>query len=830
MFSHIAPVRPPDCSFTRPGSSLSYQTDPGELMVDCNFPELLVRDLEVSEGIFMVNDMTAGSPCAGPGTFTSDGSDSFPAPIMRFRPSYQQDQQQEEEERTGARRPYPDSLLEEREHQHAEPTYEVNNFAPGDERRDSCSVTSVGMGPYSIRTRQQSVATAATSVSGRCSSLCSRNTKPQSPPGLSPCSSNSQGSSPPGTWYADERELRPDVSCCSEYTAKTSITDPHQHRLDLVDDTIMSGSQKAPRDREPSPAPADAHSSKGCYPIFSRPHTPASQPQQENRKPRIIDIPPVIVGSRSSSSLQKGHYAIESASLASEFRESTSAARARAERQRRTSCSINRQGEPSSSIQLLATANGRTVIDASALPPVPPTRRDQQEVMQHRPPQSPLTAAVDESHSLSDEEAPGSSLHAEGHTGARQSSLADLRRSVDTSAETLAYTPNLPPPGMPLPPDVMESLRVSISCFPETMLLTSSLSIETIRAYSRKVKHRAALDRQLQSSDTDSLYSNPHNTRLSKRWNMSWLSQSRRSSKLHHHPSPWSTQPPSFDPFASTLSMGLPRTAIATTTTPRATHLWTPIQAIFPTAPPRLCDALYAHLLAYNYLRSLCPAPPPTTTTPTNQTAAAVHGSSPPAARDDDDDDIDDTTRSLGIPHKAASLLGMDDPVSAAAAYRTRKQTQVMGGGGSSRARMLLGRAAGGGGGGARRQSSYGVLRDELIYGSSSSSVSRRRTRIGGGGGGSGSGGNQEIGGASPAMRELLAGLGRCVNLLVATMRKGGGGDLVFVDGGEMGAGGKEVGSLVGEGKRTADALLERAEPVLVRALCEVVRCAEERL
>ncbi|KAF7552753.1 hypothetical protein G7046_g7324 [Stylonectria norvegica] len=40
---------------------------------------------------------------------------------------------------------------------------------------------------------------------------------------------------------------------------------------------------------------------------------------------------------------------------------------------------------------------------------------------------------------------------------------------------------------VPLPPDVIETLRVSIACFPETMLLTSSLTVETIRAYSRKV-------------------------------------------------------------------------------------------------------------------------------------------------------------------------------------------------------------------------------------------------------------------------------------------------------------------------------------------------------
>ena len=68
-------------------------------------------------------------------------------------------------------------------------------------------------------------------------------------------------------------------------------------------------------------------------------------------------------------------------------------------------------------------------------------------------------------------------------------------------------------------------------------------------------------------------------------------------------------------------------------------------------------------------------------------------------------------------------------------------------------------------------------------------------------------------------MRELRAGLGRCVNLLVATMRKDGAGGVVDEEGGsslfgsEFGGGAEEV---------------EVVEPVLMRALGEVVRCAEE--
>jgi hypothetical protein len=70
-------------------------------------------------------------------------------------------------------------------------------------------------------------------------------------------------------------------------------------------------------------------------------------------------------------------------------------------------------------------------------------------------------------------------------------------------------------------------------------------------------------------------------------------------------------------------------------------------------------------------------------------------------------------------------------------------------------------------------------------------------------------------------MRELLTGLGRCVNLLVATMRKGGEGD-------DMGVFGNGFADDVSLMVRDGEGVVEGVEPVLMRALCEVVRCAEE--
>lgn len=56
------------------------------------------------------------------------------------------------------------------------------------------------------------------------------------------------------------------------------------------------------------------------------------------------------------------------------------------------------------------------------------------------------------------------------------------------------------------------------------------------------------------------------------------------------------------------------------------------------------------------------------------------------------------------------------------------------------------------------------------------------------------------------AMREVRKGLGRCVGLLVAVMMDGRGAVEEKLAAGGVGA----------------------VEPVLMRALCEVVRCAEE--
>ncbi|ODA83052.1 hypothetical protein RJ55_01561 [Drechmeria coniospora] len=101
---------------------------------------------------------------------------------------------------------------------------------------------------------------------------------------------------------------------------------------------------------------------------------------------------------------------------------------------------------------------------------------------------------------------------------------------------------------VPLPPDTMETLRVSISCFPETMLLSSSLTVDTIRTYSKKARQP-----ELRETSRRSL----------------WRKVVRRpESRLD-------------------LASGRP---------------WEPLKNVFGCCSDYVCDALYAHIVAYNYV------------------------------------------------------------------------------------------------------------------------------------------------------------------------------------------------------------------------------------
>jgi hypothetical protein len=325
----------------------------------------------------------------------------------------------------------------------------------------------------------------------------------------------------------------------------------------------------------------------------------------------------------------------------------------------------------------------------------------------------------------------------------------------------------------------MESLRVSISCFPETMLLTSSLSIETIRTYSKKLKHQGDLDRSLRSNDNQSLYSvaSSHNPKRAKRWNLAWLSHNRRSKRQKEQPQ-YHTLPRGRLPLDMSILGPVPQIPM--------TPSWGPIKNIFPTASDYLCDALYAHLLAYNYITSLSPTPRPPMLAPP-RTSHHHRGASRRASVD---------TATLNIPLKAASLLGMDDPVAAYQHQLHQFQQQQQ----RPKTRHLL----------TRRSTNQPFILNGpyLPFLASHNPYSSE-------------GGVPET---SQAMREIQTGLGRCIKLLVATLKRTVGMTPVFGADREPSLLIQEV--VDGEGKQQEGR--EGVDGVLVRALCEVVRCAEE--
>lgn len=184
---------------------------------------------------------------------------------------------------------------------------------------------------------------------------------------------------------------------------------------------------------------------------------------------------------------------------------------------------------------------------------------------------------------------------------------------------------------VPLPPDVIETLRVSTACFPETMLLSSSLTIETIRAYSRKARHPA--------TDTSPLPSPQLPTAPSRQ--SLWKRVVKRGSQM-----PLKTRDSHATSLVSPSSSSL-----------ESPKPWTPIKNVFGNCSDYICDAIYSHIVAYNYISALVarfPAP-----------AAPGRSCSPIELQGDD------------IPRKAASLLGLHEAsivTSAAASVRSAKR------------------------------------------------------------------------------------------------------------------------------------------------------------
>ncbi|KAM0432217.1 hypothetical protein ACHAPT_004753 [Fusarium lateritium] len=167
---------------------------------------------------------------------------------------------------------------------------------------------------------------------------------------------------------------------------------------------------------------------------------------------------------------------------------------------------------------------------------------------------------------------------------------------------------------VPLPPDIVETLRVSIACFPETMLLSSSLTIETIRTYSKKVRHPST--DAWAESPVDPAAPGPRRSIWKKVVSHGRESIGTRRHRLHMYED------------------GAHQDAVASPAP------WASLRHVFGGCSDYICDALYAHIVAYNYVSRV----------PRNQPASQRSSTSYSKPQSDD------------IPKKAATLLGLSAP------------------------------------------------------------------------------------------------------------------------------------------------------------------------
>ncbi|KHO01310.1 uncharacterized protein MAM_00311 [Metarhizium album ARSEF 1941] len=181
---------------------------------------------------------------------------------------------------------------------------------------------------------------------------------------------------------------------------------------------------------------------------------------------------------------------------------------------------------------------------------------------------------------------------------------------------------------VPLPPDAIETLRVSVVCFPETMLLTSSLTVETIRSYAKKMRHPM-----------------PEVSSISGDASMQASRKSLWRKVVDYNKGPHPSN------LKSTPRYSNVQNADSSLSEVDAPKPWAPIKNVFYHCSDYICDALYAHIVSYNYISALIARNP----VPLVSNGRANSMSSRDQHQQDD------------IPKKAASLLGLAASAEAAA-------------------------------------------------------------------------------------------------------------------------------------------------------------------
>ncbi|TPX10592.1 uncharacterized protein E0L32_008478 [Thyridium curvatum] len=708
-----------------------------EAVMECNIPELLARDLEMSQSIFTSKHMTAGAPSLD--TFSHDafgrchslggdvgcpaGRPSSQRPIARVQSSgalayrYSGASNDEDLPRFG-------SVSTNKHDSWGFSSGSQRSLDDGESSSDNASESSGDVEPPPFRHRQYSVTTPATSVaSARCSSLSHK-------PFVAPTSNDHSGS-----WL----DFEPEIVILSD--SRTSIE--------------MDTSTQRPQT-------SSAMSAKELNRLSQNSAWSIPIPQRRSSLSHQVTV-------FSDDGSQADH--LEKATLPDDMKEL-----------RIPISHTYPPMRPSFANSGDHMANVKVVRVQS-----PPQKPVLVEV--NRPSQDSERATLSLLHDQDDADrqqneralalAPPRTSHTEPH--------AAIQSWLDSSTDSPFLSPMVSDRavsddlgrGVPIPLKVVDSLKTSIHGFPVTLLTTSSFSIETIRSYSRKIKIPSGVDRPGGAQAFPILpISSPV---ASRRFKLSKLFTSRKAlSEAAKAPFLGRGGDPSRRSNRASFTSNVPTAAFAR------------LKCIFPNGSDYLCDALYAHLLAYNYIYSAAstsrpsfllpsnddtPAPsrPATAATPAPSrpaTAATPAPSRPATAATQQPSPSMRSDDGRNIPFKAAQFLGI--PSGSASDYLPASED---------------------------------VKQDEQQQTSASARSIPRSATAGG----------QPPSGRTPGNRgpskmdtpqEILDGLQGCIARLVATLKM------------PVGRHGEQP-KLTAHGPRDIDGLF-------LNALCEIVRCCED--
>lgn len=531
--------------------------DAMEDKVDCYLPEVLARDLEISSDVFAAKALTSGTPAPSI-KFSDDTKPRSMSCPSRIQISACHSAT------TRVQKLWP---IEERESLVS--FLDQREFVTVDDQvSDLESLTgtesSLGAVSVSMQPREHSIITTATSLTSTCDAAPSPTTVITSSP-----------SRAGHTWIDMDSE------------------DDNMDEPPANDDTPMALSPRPPTPSDSDPAPG--------FTETTRKKKTLSRPQIPPRKLHHIS------GSISDASIEIPH---RQSSIKSSERNSLR----RPDHVLGMATDGSRDTIPESSWPGL-DRHGKHGSPNPSLPiseltaPLPP----------YRDPDPDDDDLLGLDHDLILAEKSSKSLQQQGvfiQPSPPPSPLPTVQAWLDGANEPFAFHPpaeNLAKV-VPLPPDITETLRVSIACFPETMLLTSSLTVETIRAYSRKVRHTS------HDPWLDGLIDRPITTSPRSIWKKVVSRGHSSSSRSHRH-------------HGNTDGGVTPNSG-------EAANPWQALVNVFGNCSDYICDALYAHIIAYNYMSRI----------PRSQTPMQIKRESRASSMHSQKEEI---------PKKAASVLGL---------------------------------------------------------------------------------------------------------------------------------------------------------------------------